>query len=87
MLTLEAFSEDNRTKTIGDSMYRICKSPYHEVWYILELYTLPAPKYSFGMRRAHFSHNLIDVIDAFNKISKEREILDSIEYEEYYADK
>ena len=78
-LTLETFSPDNRTKHIGHSMYRIATDDYQEpprqtVWYISETYNnLDSGEWSHG--RNCFSTDLQKVIDVFNEITEEREII------------
>lgn len=75
MLTLENFSPMNRTKTIGNSMYRISNTePINGTgkWYIHETYNNGVDWSGFN---AHHNNDLQTVIDIFNGITKEKEII------------
>ena len=72
MITIENFSEGNRSKTIGNSLYRICKDEHSKMWSVFEIFNEGK-----GPSMAHddySSKNLADVIDRFNNIKSEREI-------------
>lgn len=66
MITLENFSENNRTKVIGKSLYRICKED--DMWFIHEH---QSSKEVFATSNAFFTKSLEKVICLFNKISSE----------------
>lgn len=75
MLTLENFSPMNRTKNIGHSMYRICNTdPINGQgkWYIHETY-------NNGLEctgnNSYHNTDLQVVIDKFNSITQEKEIV------------
>ena len=72
MLTIENFSPTNRDKIIGNSLYRICKNDDTGKWYIHELY---GDQNGFAGYNAYFDDDLQKVIDIFNNITKEREIV------------
>ena len=71
-ITLESFSDSNRTKTIGDSMYRICRTDNQDMWYIFEVHNSGTV---FASGKAHYNDRLEDVLSVFNNISQEREIV------------
>jgi hypothetical protein len=71
-MTINEFAPHNRDKRIGNSLYRICQNSETKKWYILEMYS---DKNSWVDYKAHFKDSLIEVIDIFNKISKEKEIV------------
>lgn len=78
MLTLENFSEDNRTKRIGNSQYRIATDHYigpGTIWYISECYNDYNGTGEWARSRGCFSTNLQKVIDRFNSITVEKEII------------
>lgn len=65
----------NRTKTIGNSMYRISNTdPANGTgrWYIHETYNNGV---EWSGNNAHFYDDLKAVIDIFNKITKEKEVV------------
>jgi len=75
MLTLENFSPMNRTKTIGNSMYRISNTePTNGTgkWYIHETYNDGT---DWNGNNAHHNSDLQTVIDIFNGITKEKEVV------------
>lgn len=75
MITLETFSTINRTKYIGNSMYRICNTaPANGTgkWYIHETYN---DGIEWSRNTAHHNNDLQTVIDIFNGIAKEKEII------------
>ena len=75
MITLNNFGPNNRTKVIGNSMYRICNTdPINGtgVWYIHETFN---DGNEFSQVNAFHSKRLEYVIDSFNRISKEKEII------------
>ncbi len=79
MLTLETFSEDNRTKIVGHSMYRIATDRYtgpDSLWYIYECYNDVKGTGEWARSRSCFTTDLQKVIDIFNSITAEKEILD-----------
>lgn len=71
-ITLESFSESNRMKMIGDSMYRICRIDGKDTWYIFEIHNSGTV---FASGKAHYNDRLEDVLSVFNNISQEREIV------------
>lgn len=80
MLTIETFGPDNRTKQIGNSQYRIAADDTREtqkptLWHIRECYNNQATG-EWAQARGCFTTDLQKVIDAFNGITKEREIID-----------
>ena len=60
MITFENFNKNNRSKTIGNSLYRICQDQYTQVWSIFEIFN-DGDRYSSG--HDYHSKNLADVID------------------------
>lgn len=87
MITEETFCPDNRTKTIGNSMYRICNTDGvwgTGKWYIHETYN---DGKTWCQGNAFHNSRLDVVIDAFNLITEEKEIV-SLRYcslNQYYA--
>ena len=73
MITLENFSEANRSKTIGNSLYRICQNAYTKRWYIFEMNN--DGNGSTFARDDYTSENLANIIKKFNKIKSEKEII------------
>lgn len=73
MITLENFSESNRSKTIKNSLYRICQNERTEKWYIFEMNN-DGNGYA-SARDNYTSENLADIIEKFNKIKSEKEII------------
>jgi hypothetical protein len=73
-ITLENFSSTNRTRFIGNSLYRICRAD-DEVgnWYIHETYNSGG---TFAGRNAYYSSDLTSVIERLNSFTKEREVID-----------
>ena len=67
-ITMENFSNENRTKFIGATMYRICKNHDTKIWYIYKQYN---DKESFSQTKIHHNENLQIVIDIFNSINEE----------------
>ena len=69
IITLENFSENNRSKIIGNSLYRICRNEERK-WYVFEIYNT-------GDGNIRIGHNcefeeLNAVIDYFNCIDDEK---------------
>jgi len=77
-ITLENFSEHNRSRIIGNSLYRICKTDLgsKNMWHISETYNT---KNEFSMSRSYYSYDLQFVIDKINSFTKEKEIIKFIE--------
>ena len=71
MITLNNFSDTNRSMQIGDSFYRICKNENTGYWYIFENYNSGESM----ARDNYISKDLQDVIDRFNNIRSPREIV------------
>ena len=80
MLTVQTFSPENRDKQIGHSQYRISadeprgKNAPHK-WYISERYNNQETG-EWVWTRTRTTTSLKEVIEWFNGISKEREIID-----------
>lgn len=77
MIETKTFNEKNRTKTVGNSMYRICNTDGLNgkgKWYILEVFNDGGVRWS--QRKAFYRDSLEDVIDIFNMLSRERQIID-----------
>jgi hypothetical protein len=72
MLTIQDFNQYNRDKQIGNSLYRICKSEILGKWYIHETYN---DQKGWAGWNAFHNEDLQKVIDIFNSITKEREIV------------
>lgn len=72
MITLENFSEHNRDKIIGNSLYRICRDNKTKKWYIHETYN---NKHTWVGNNEYHNDSLEFVIDKLNKINKEKEIV------------
>ena len=72
-ITLENFSETNRSRVIGNSLYRICKSDVtsKDIWYIFEAYNNTR---DWGMYKGYHSENLQAVIDILNSFKSENEV-------------
>lgn len=77
MITLENFSKDNRSKVIQNSLYRICQDRYTKFWYIFEIFNDLQGDMCMGYDDFR-SKNLVDVIDRFNNIKSEKEIVSKI---------
>ena len=79
MLTLENFSENNRTKVIGKSMYRIATDRYtgpDSLWYIYECYNDCKGTGEWAHSRSCYTNDLQKIIDIFNSLTTEKEIID-----------
>ena len=72
MITLENFSETNRSRTIGNSLYRICKADKGGKWYIHEVYNNGA---EWAGNNAYRNEDLQEVINILNSFTKEKEIV------------
>lgn len=68
----EDFGPESREKTVGHSLYRICRNEESGSWFVSETYSVPG---DFAMGSGYYSRDLREVIDAFNGISGEREIV------------
>lgn len=75
MITLENFSEQNRDRRIGNSLYRICKAESGGKWYIHEEY---ADETGWSSGDFFYSHDLNYVIDKINSFSRERGVLSHV---------
>lgn len=80
MVTIDTFGPDNRTKHIGHSMYRIAADDTREgqaptLWHIYENYN-NLETGEWAKARGCFTSDLQTVIDAFNSITEEKEIID-----------
>jgi hypothetical protein len=76
MINLENFSEINRDKTIGNSLYRICRDRYTKFWYIFEIFN---DGKNYSMAHDDYSDkNLADIINRFNNIKSEKEIISKL---------
>lgn len=73
IITINNFSETNRSKTIGNSLYRICKDQ-DENWLIHEAYSDKSNETWAGYN-AHHNKDLQKVLDIFNAITAEKEIV------------
>lgn len=73
MITLENFSKDNRSKIIGDRLYRIYQEKDTKTWGIVEIFN---DKTTFSISHDYFSKNIAEVIHAFNNIKSERDFAD-----------
>ena len=67
-ITIENFSKDNRTKIIGNTMYRICKNEDSDIWYIYKQHNDGA---NFSQTKLQYNKDLQTVIDVFNNIDGE----------------
>lgn len=73
MLTIKEFSSTNRSKTIGNSLYRICREQDNfGKWYIHETFN---DIKTWTGNNAYYNNNLQKVIDIFNNITKEKEVI------------
>lgn len=72
MITLNNFSEHNRSKYIGNSLYRICQNKNTKQWYIHETFN---NKDTWAGNNDYYNDSLELVIDKFNSIEKEKEIV------------
>ena len=80
MLTIKEFSPVNRDKKIGNSLYRICQSDKSGKWYIHETYNYNNGS-TWASSNAYYDDDLQVVIDKFNSITKEKEIV-SLRFDE-----
>lgn len=75
-ITLETFSEGNRSKIIGDSLYRICRAhDDYGKWYLHEQYNNGS---HWSAHNNYYSDSLKFVIDKLNSFTKEKEIVSLI---------
>ena len=75
MLTLGNFTPMNRTKTIGNGMYRISNTePTNGTgkWYIHETYN---DGIEWSCNNGHHNFDLQTIINIFNDITKEKEVV------------
>lgn len=73
MITLDNFSTHNRDKKIGNSLYRICREKDNfGKWYIHETYN---DGNEWSGNNAYYNDNLQLVIDKFNSITNEKEVI------------
>lgn len=74
-ITIENFSEDNRDRHIGNSLYRICNTDVRSgkgKWYIHECFN----DGSVWCRANYFlDDDLQNVIDKINSFTKEKEVI------------
>lgn len=70
-ITLENFSEENRTRRIGNRQYRICRNE-KGVWYIAECYN---DGIEWSRCHGFYSEDLEKVIDRFNSINEEKQVI------------
>lgn len=75
-ITLENFSEQNRTRRIGESQYRICRTKEGK-WYVLETYNHLSHGISVDWERAtgFYSYSLSEVIEVINSFRNEKEVI------------
>lgn len=71
MITLKNFSELNRDRKIGNSLYRICKTNKGK-WYIHETYN---DGDEWAGHNFYYSNSLQFVIDKLNSFKKQKEIV------------
>lgn len=73
MITVENFSSTNRDKKIGNSLYRICRVNNDSgKWYIHETFNNGSEWAGYN---AYHNDDLQTVIDKFNSIANEKEII------------
>lgn len=72
VITLETFSENNRDRVIGNSLYRIIPNPKRRKWQVFEIYSNNS-SYAQAYSDETFDE-LKEVIDYLNSLSKEREL-------------
>ncbi|MBR4608064.1 MAG: hypothetical protein IKO41_17800 [Lachnospiraceae bacterium] len=70
-ITLENFSEENRTRRIGNSQYRICRNE-KGTWYIAECYN---DGIEWSKSNGFHSEDLGKVIDRFNSLNGEKQVI------------
>lgn len=78
MIKLEEFNENNRSKTVGSSLYRICNTDPKNgsgKWYIHETYN---DGVEWSRHNAHYNESLEKVLSIFNGIKSEKEIVSMI---------
>ncbi len=76
LLTMETFSEENRDRRIGHSLYRICRTrrkPYR--WYIHEGYN-DIENGHWARSNGFFTESLQEAIDKINSFTKEKQVID-----------
>jgi hypothetical protein len=71
-ITLDTFSEHNRDRHIGNSLYRICRNEDTGKWYIHERYNDGT---YWGISNGYFSESLEDVINKINSFTVEKEVI------------
>lgn len=72
-ITLKNFGASNRTRRIGNSVYRICKTITGK-WYIYENYD---DGYEINRGYGYYCQDLATVIDCINSFTKEKEIVNN----------
>lgn len=70
-ITIENFSEQNRDRHIGNSLYRICKND-KGFWYIHECYN---DGNEWSRSNNFYNKNLAEVIEKINSFTKEKEVI------------
>ena len=80
-ITLENFGAHNRSRIIGNSLYRICKAENisKNLWYIFESYNKRGHAVDSAMHRGYHNENLQAVIDILNSFAKEKEVIKMVE--------
>ena len=73
MITIGDFSEHNRDRIIGKSLYRICRTEdEYKKWYIHETYN---DGIEWACNNAFYSYDLQETINKINSFTKEREVV------------
>ena len=72
-ITLENFSQHNRDRNIGNSLYRICRGKDDSgKWYIHETYNNGV---EWSANNAYYTESLEEVIDIINSFTEEKEVI------------
>jgi quinol monooxygenase YgiN len=73
LITLENFSQTNRTRRIGNSIYRICRAKDDRgKWYIVERFNDGS---EWGGSRALYCDTLQQAIEKLNSFTEEKELI------------
>lgn len=74
-ITIEIFSQNNRDRKIGNSLYRICNTDGANgkgKWYIHEAYN---DGQEWVCSNNYYSNSLEETIDRINSFTKEKEVI------------
>lgn len=72
-ITLENFSPNNREKTVGNSLYRVCIDSSTKKWYLFEFYS---DGVNFAYAKGFFTYDLGKLLELLDGFTREREVLE-----------